>query len=163
VRWQPTSVGEIARRTASTAGGGGVGLLGGFTLAHDPAAAVAAALILAAAANVPKIIESIFKRRPAILKAKGEADVQRIKAASEAAALIARTEVQAELLRSGMDRSKTESALEMLRQQAINVDLPERRRLNDEALAKLLTPQKTKTTGTQPDSGPQNIVRPIRQ
>ena len=55
-----------------------------------------------------------------------------------------------------------EQAAEMLRQQAINPDLPEGRRLKDEILVKLLVPPKNKSTGTEPDNGPPGIVRRIR-
>ena len=161
MRWLTSSIRKISGKAGLTAGGSG-GLLSGFTLAHQPVVAMVSAVAFAAALSLPKIFESIYKRRPAILKAKGDAQVDKIKAASEAAALITRTQAQVDLLRSGMEPGKVAAAAEMLRQQSINTDLPEARRLNDEALAKLLVPPKIKSQGTEGDSGPQGVVRPIR-
>jgi len=162
MRWRPESIGEIIRRIGVPAGSGGAGLLGGFALAHNAVAAVVTALGLACAVSVAKIFESIYRQRAKILEVKGKAKADCIKAASEAAALLKRTDVQADLLRSGLEPGKTEPAGEMLRYLAINPDLPEDRRLNDEALAKLLTPPRTKNGGAQPDSGSPGVVRPIR-
>jgi hypothetical protein len=162
MRWPSGSISRLAGRLGLTAGGGGAGLAGGLAVTHNPSVAVATAAILAAALSLPRVVESVYKRRPAILKAKGDAKVARIKAASEARALTTRTNMRAKLLLAGLDPDKADQAAEMLRQQSIDADLPEGRRLNDEPLAKLLTAPKTKSSGREPDSGPKGVVRPIR-
>lgn len=180
MRWLSQSITKVLKHIALTAGGGSAGLLGGYALAHKASIAIGTALALAAALSLAQIVESIYKRRPAILTAKSEAE-----------ALRKRTEVQADLLRAGLEPGKAELAREMLRQQALNPDLPKGRRLNDDVLAKLLAPSKVRSvdnkpdsrppsTGsgpgngdppstdtspgsdTGPDSGPKGVVRPIR-
>jgi hypothetical protein len=134
-----------------------------LAIAHSSAVAVGAAACLVLAANLPKIVESIYRRRPTSIKVKGEAKVNAIRATSEAQALMLRTQVEAELLCAGMEPGKAEQAVLLLRQHSINADLPEGRRLTDDPLSKLLMPPRVKATGTRPDSDPQSVVRPIRQ
>jgi hypothetical protein len=114
-------------------------------------AAVAGALI---ANGLAKIFETLYKRRPEIIEAKGAKKARIIEARGEAKALIIRTQAYTDVLRAGLDPDKTESAAEMLRLSSTNADLPIRRRLKDEPLAKLLAAPKARSSGTtRPDSG----------
>ncbi len=142
--------------TGLTLGGAG----GGWLAATASAARTNAILVAAIAAGVmianslPKIVESLYRRRPEIIQAKSDKKAKIITAKSEAKALIIRTKVQSDVLRAGVEPGKTESAAEMLRMHSLNADLPEGRRLKDDPLAKLLTVHKARSSGaTRPDSG----------
>jgi hypothetical protein len=175
--WPSMPISKLAGRAAQTVGGGSAGWLGALTTIHRPSVAVVAAAVFTAAAitnGLPKVAESIFKRRSEIIKAKGEAKASRIKAKgetkaltitakSEAKNLTRRTKTRTKLLLAGMEPGNAQHAGELLRQDAINVDLPERRRLSDETLANLLATHRTRSTGKNPDSAPRGvIVVPIR-
>ena len=161
----------FARRTGMTvAGSGGASGLAWLAFGHSSVMVIiAAACIGGVVASLPKIFESVYKRRPAIIKAKGEAkakvidakakrieaEVQKMNAASEARNSAKRTDaevkdaarrtnIQAGLLRSAQKSGKINEAIALLRQQ------------------KLSTPPKEKDNDTQPpEDGPTN-VHPIR-
>jgi hypothetical protein len=127
--------------------------------------AVALSFGLGVAASLPRIFESIYKRRAAIIKEKGlakaskiEAKAKKITAAAEADALKKRTGAQAALVRAGMEPGKSADAVALMRQLAIQADLPDGRRLDDDHLSKLLAPPK-RSTDTKPDDGPENVIQ----
>jgi hypothetical protein len=147
--WRPKSVTSLASRAGLTVGGGGAGLAGALVIGHKPGAvpAVAAVIITALITHgLARVIESLYKRRPEIIKARGEARAMRITARSEAEALIIRTQARRDLLRAGIEADKPEQIAEMLRQQSLGADLPAGRRLNDAALARLLAAPKSGAT-----------------
>ena len=144
---------DIATRIGLTIGGGGAGWLGALTVAHRPDAAVVAAAVVAAALAT-SVTEVIFTSLPEIIKARGKAKKEIIRETAEAKATLMRTETRTALLRAGLEPGKAAQADEMLRRQPIDADLPEGRRLNDEALARLLTTSRSRRTGTRPGNGP---------
>jgi hypothetical protein len=167
--WLTGSAIAILHRV-SPAAGGTAGLFGGYGLTQSSLIALAAALFLAVVACAPKIFESIYRRRPAIIHEKGEAraktteaQAKKIQAVSEAKALKKRTSAQARLLRSGMKQGMADQAIALLRQQAIDPDLPEGRRPSDELLGRLLAPSKTRNNDTKPGTRPPNVhqIRPL--
>jgi hypothetical protein len=161
----------LARRAGMTAAGSGSASgIAWLAFGHGSLMVIiAAACIGGLAASLPKIFESIYRRRPAIITAKGEAkakvidakarrikaEVQKMNAASEARNSAKRTDaevkdaakrtgVQAGLLCSAQKSGKVNEAIALLRQQ------------------KLTTPPKEKDNDTQPpEDGPAN-VHPIR-
>jgi len=142
--------------TGLTLGGAGGGWLTAVTTdARTKAVLVVAVVAGALITNgLAKIFETLYNRRPEIIKAKGDKKAKIIEAQSEAKALIIRTQAYTEVLRAGLDPDKTESAAEMLRLSSTNADLPARRRLKDDPLAKLLAAPKARSSGaTRPDSG----------
>jgi hypothetical protein len=179
VRPSTSMVGKAVSHTSLTLGGAG----GGWLVALIADAKTKTVLLIAAVAGaliangLTRVIESIYKRRPQTIKAKGEKKARIIVAKSEGEALIVRTQARAELLLAALDSDpdKAERAAEMLRLEPLNADLPPDRRLKDEILAKLLTAPKARNGRRgRPGSGggPQNgqsggdgsggIVRPIR-
>jgi hypothetical protein len=169
--------GKIVGRIGPTVGGGTGGWLAIIATAPRTSTviAVAAVLVMAMIGNcLPKIFESIFKRRAQIIKVKGEAraaqitatsnaETALIQATSEAEALRLRTQTRTALLRLGADPFRAEQAAEMLRLQALDADLPEGHRMSDEALAKLLAASKIRDAGNGPGRDPGGVVRPLRQ
>jgi hypothetical protein len=159
--------------TLSGAGGGWLAAIaaGATTKAIVIAAVVAGGLI---ANSVAKIVETISNRPPETIRAEGDKKAKIIEAQSEAQALIMRTQAFTDVLRAGLDPDKVESSGEMLRMSSINADLPARRRLKDELLAKLLAAAKARSSASsRPDSGggpqdgesgggPKSVVRQIR-
>lgn len=157
----------------SGVGTAGLGVSAIFT--HSQACLIIAGALIGVGVitvGAARIIEAIYQPRPEIIKAKGEAraaeitaqgqaDIQRIAAESEANALIARTVTRSELLIVGAEVGHTESAAAMLRQQGADPDLPAGRRLNDDALARLLAPPKPPTGGGKPRPGSGGAVIPI--
>jgi hypothetical protein len=163
--WPSRSIKSFAGRAGLTASGGGAGLFGALAISHKPSAVLAAAAVLVTAliANgLARVVESLYKRRPEIIKAKGEAHALRIAALGEAEALIIRAQARRDLLRAGIETDKPEQITEMLRQQSLGTDMPPGRRLNDEALAKLLAAPKISITGRKPAGGTKAVVIPIR-
>jgi hypothetical protein len=140
---------SIAARIGLTLGGGGsAGWLGALAVSHKPSiAATATAASIAALAVICTAL-------PEIIRARGEAKSQAIRDTAEAQALIMRTEKRMALLQAGIEAGKTAPAAEMLRQQAIDTDLPPGRRLNDEALLKLHSVPRTRSPGRKPGNGP---------
>jgi hypothetical protein len=129
--------------------------------------------ICAIAASAPKAIEVIYNRRPGIIRARGEAqavksaaqglaDARRVVAESEAKALDLRTRTRCELLLLGAEPNRTESVAIMLRLQGADPDLPVDRRLDDEFLARLLTPPKSVSVGSKPRQEPPTARPPLR-
>jgi hypothetical protein len=175
--WQsaPTVKRSLAH-TGLTLGGAGGGWLAAITTDAKTKAILVAAVVAGAVITngLAKIFETLYNRRPEIIKAKGDKRAKIIEAQSEAEALIIRTQAYTEVLRAGLDPDKVESAAEMLRMYSTNADLPARRRLKDDPLAKLLAAPKARSSGaTRPDSsgGPQDgesgdgsksVVRQIR-
>lgn len=144
---------DIATRVGLTIGGGGAGWLGAIAVIHQPGTAAVAAVVVAAALAT-SVAEVIFTSLPEIIKARGEAKKEIIRETAEAKAILMRAETRTALLRAGVEPGKAAQADDMLRRQAIDTDLPEGRRLNDEALVRLLTAPRTRKTGTRPDNGP---------
>jgi hypothetical protein len=158
----------------SGAGSAGLGISAVFT--HDRAGLIVAGTILAAAAltsGASKIVKEVYRHRPDIVRAKGEAqaraviargaaEAKRITAQSEADALFMRTKARAVLLVAGIEPGQSESAAAMLRQQPVDPDLPPGRRLNDDALTRLLTPPRPRGSGDRPRQGPAGAVAPTR-
>jgi hypothetical protein len=163
--WPSKSITSLAGQAGLTVGGGGAGLLGALAISHRPSTVWTVAAVIVTALitkGLAKVIESLYQRRPEIIKAKGEARALRITARSEAKALIVRTQIRRDLLHAGITADKPEQIAEMLRQQSLSTDLPPERRLNDEALAKLLAAPKTGTTNRKPGGGSIGVVVPIR-
>ena len=143
-------------RASLTVGGGGGGLLTAITTdARTKAILIVAAVAGALVTNgLAKIFETIYHRPPETIKAEGDKKAKIIEAQGEAKALIIRTRAFTDVLRAGLDPEKVESAAEMLRMSSTNADLPARRRLKDDPLAKLLTVPKVRGNGpNRPDSG----------
>jgi hypothetical protein len=152
------SVTTLARHAGTTATGGGLGLLGGYTLAHSGTAAIVAAVCLGIGVHLPKIVESICKHLPAAIEKKGEADAKRIKAnaekaeaevkkihaVSEARNSAKQTDAQVHLMRKAMKSGKVKDATSLLKQQ------------------KLLMSPKARNADMEPGGGAAN-VRPIRR
>jgi hypothetical protein len=144
---------SIATRVGLTLGGGSAGWLGALAASHEPATAATAAAAGIAALAV------ICTALPEIIRSRGEAKSSTIRETAEAQALLMRTETRTALLRAGLSAGTTPQALDMLRQGAIDTDLPQGRRLNDEALAKLHTVPRPRSPGKKPGNGP---TRPDR-
>jgi hypothetical protein len=166
----PEWLGELTRRAGIPAAGStAAGIATWLAAGHDSlATAIAAVAAGGLAASLPKIFESVYKRRPANIKAKGEArakvidagtrriraDVQKIKAKSEAKCAARRANAEA---RNSAKRADVEA--EMLR-------LALRSGKVGDAIA-LLTQQKStalpgKDNGTEPPGDGKQNVRPIR-
>lgn len=140
--WPPIqSVGKIARAAGmSTAAGGSAGLLGDLAAASKSTVAVLALTVIIVSAmiisSLPKIVDSIYQRRAAILERK---------------ILREETGMRREIAAAGLDPEKTESALKILRQVAINPALPKDQRLSDETYRELLKPETPAGEGCPPD------------
>jgi hypothetical protein len=90
----------------------------------------------AAAVALPRIVESIQKRKADMLKAKADL----ITAESEARSLERRTETEDQLSKLGMEsQEKADLAERMFWARALSSDRPEGRRLSDEILDRQLT------------------------
>jgi len=166
--WPSASIGKVAGRLVLAGGGGGAGLLGLLATIRNPGTTLAIAVVFAAALisnAIAKVTDSIYRHRPEIIKELGEREanlvaaqsnamVQIIRATSEADALMQRTYVRRELLEAGILPGGSDRVIELLRQQPIDADLPEDRRLDNEALAKLLAAPKPTATSRHPGNGP---------
>jgi hypothetical protein len=135
------SVGKIARAAGmSTAAGGSAGLLADLPAASKSTVTVIALTVIIVSAmiisSLPKIVDSIYQRRPAILKMK---------------ILREETGILRKIAVAGLDPEKTESALKILRQIAINPALPKDQRLSDETYRELLKPETPAGEGCPPD------------
>jgi hypothetical protein len=167
VTWPPALVSKVARRLGITpsrlgltvGSSGAAGFAALASVSRISAAMVGIGLAIAGIAYyVPRAVESIWKRRPQVIKAKGEAKATVITAKSEAWALRKRTATRAKLeLRARPDKIE-----EVLRLRIIDVDLPEGRRMSDEAVAKLLA-AKTRGEATKPSGGAPPVLRSVRR
>lgn len=146
---------DIATRLSLTLGGGGAGCLGVLAVIHKPSTAIIA-IAGGIAVLAVNIIEIICKSLPEIIKTRGEAKRNLIKETAEAKALLMRTQTRMKLLEAGLDPDKTASAADMLRQQAIDTDLPRERRMGDDVLAKLHAAPRTRNPDRKPHNGPRN-------
>lgn len=149
----PASAGSTVTRIALTAGGGGAGSLAALALVHKPGttAVAAAAVSVALAANAA---DSATKALPAIIEAVGNLLTARIRAKADAKATIILAKTRDELARAGLDSGKTAQAAEMQRCLTSNPDLPKDRRPTDETLIKLHGAPRTRTSTSEPGTGP---------
>jgi hypothetical protein len=147
------SIRNLARRVGPVLGAGAGGWLGTLEVTHRPgtAAIAAAVAVTALAANT---VKWICKSLPEIIEAKSRRETALISTASEAQALTERTKTRTALLRAGIDSDRVDQIVAMLRQQSVDADLPQGRRLSDVPLAKLLVADRAKETGDRPRSGP---------
>jgi hypothetical protein len=144
----------IATRIALALGGGGAGWLGTLAFAHKPsttalaAAAAGAALIINAASSAGRAL-------PEIIRALGDRKTARIRATADAQTQVLRAQARIQLAQAGIDPEKFPQAAEMVRLLAIDPDMPpDGRRLNDDSLARLLTPPRPRSTSTKPPNAP---------
>jgi len=122
--WPPIpSAGKTVRTAWVTAMGGSAGVLAHLAAASKSTVTVVVLVTLVIASpiviSLPKIVESIYKRRPAIIREKGIARVLRSDAAT-----------RRKLALAGLDPEKTEQAERMLRLHAITPALPKDQRLS---------------------------------
>jgi hypothetical protein len=119
--------------------------------------------------NLPRIVESIYKRRTAILEAKkdiraakDEGKVNRITAITDRRATLTRLKEQTSVLRKAKVATP-DDAVKLI--QAINADpnLPEKRRLPNDILGEIYTDGKRDGAGTPPGSGPPGNIRRLRK
>jgi hypothetical protein len=124
---------ELARRTGiPAASSSAAGIATWVAAGRDNAMTITAAVCVGGlAAGLPKIFESIYKRRPANIKAKGEArakvidaetrqleaKAQKIKAISEAKCATRRAAIEAKMLRFALKSGKVNDAIALLNQQ----------------------------------------------
>jgi hypothetical protein len=139
-----------------TVGGGGAGWLVTLAVVHKPStiavAAIAATVALAANAGV-----LIVNTLPAIIAALGNRETARIQAKAEAQTMTMRVQTRTELAKAALKPGNLTPATEMLRLLALDPDMPpDGRRINDEALSRLLAGQKPRITGGKPSNGPSN-------
>jgi hypothetical protein len=155
IRLPAPTVGRALAHTGLTLGGAGGGLLAAITTDARAKAILVAAVVAGAVITngLAKIFETLYKRRPEIIRAKGEKKAKMITAKAEAEALIVRTQTRAQVLLAGLEPGKAEPAAELLRMQSLDADLPEGRRLKDDLLAKLLAVPKARSGAGRPDSG----------
>jgi hypothetical protein len=147
------SIRNLARRIGPILGAGVGGWLGTLEVTHRPgtAAIAAAVAVTALAANT---VKWVCKSLPEIIEAKSRRETALISTASEARALTERTKARTALLRAGIESDRVDQVVAMLRQQSVDADLPQGRRLNDVPLAKLLVADRPRETGDKPRSGP---------
>jgi hypothetical protein len=143
----------ITTRLALALGGGGTGLVGMLAFVHKPSTAALAAGA-AGAALVTNVISSAGRALPEIIRALSDRKTARIQATADAQTQVLRTQARIQLAHDGTDPEKFPQAAEMLRLLAIDPDLPEGRRLNDDALAKLLAGPRPRSTSPHPGTGP---------
>ena len=136
-------VSKIARSAGVATATSGSASLAAFAAASKSTVAVGALTVLIVASAIaiclPKIFESIYKRRAAVIREKNIAQVLRKEA-----------DTRHELAVAGLDPSKTEQAKEMLRQLAITPALPKDQRLSDETYRELLKPGGPAKAAQQP-------------
>jgi len=145
------SVGKIAG--VAIAAGGGAGLAKLAAASKSTVAVVALTVIIVSAiiiSGLPKIVDSIYKRRAAIIEKENIGQVMRRE-----------VDMRRRIAEAGLDPDKTESAIAMLRQLAINPVLPKDRRLSDETYREWLRLDKPKSVNgkLQPPKG--GVVLPF--
>jgi hypothetical protein len=162
MRWSSMPLGAAATRVGVAGYSGTVGVFGMLAMLHNSWLGV----VEVGLAMAPIIGSSVAK----VIKARGDAQAARFealadliaacqKAASEADALALRAKTQARLLHAGLQPDRTEQAAKMLVLHSINADLPADRRMQDDAIIKLLLPlTKLLTEGSpaprSPSKGP---------
>jgi regulator of protease activity HflC (stomatin/prohibitin superfamily) len=103
--------------------------------------------------GIASVVESIYQYRVGIIKARGDAQVERIKAESQAKAMLMRTEARVRLLDAGLDPQLHELAIALLRQQSLDATMSDGPRLDSDDLAVLLGKPTGTGTGNPPDRG----------
>jgi hypothetical protein len=146
---------SIASRIGLTIGGGSAVWLATLAVVHKPTMTTigAAAVAVAVAVNA---VEAIFKALPEIIKAISACKVAHINAKAEAKTMVMRTQTRTALAQAGIEPGKLVQAAEMLRLLPIDPDLPQGRRLNDQALARLLAPSRAKSISKKSANDPKN-------
>jgi hypothetical protein len=135
--------------------GGGAGWLGTLAFAHKPSTTALAAAA-ASAALLINAISSAGHALPEIIRALSDRKIARIKAGADAETQVLRVRARIRLAEDGTDPERFPQAAEMLRLLAIDPDMsPDGRRLNDDALARLLTAPQARSASTKPRNGPQ--------
>lgn len=156
----------ILAKAGITVAGGGAGSAVTLLAVHKPAATIVIAACIAAGAIASagaRAIESVWSRRSGVIAAKGKAKADRIRAkadekalliraASEAEALGLRTRTYTAVVQAGLDAQAASQAKEMLAFLPVNPDLPENKRLSDDALKETLA-DLLRQTGS-PSKGP---------
>jgi hypothetical protein len=156
IRQARSAAARPARSVGLTLGSGGAGLLSVLLAVHRPTTALDAVAFTAAAllANgIASVVESIYQYRVGIIKARGDAQVERIKAESQAKAMLMRTEARVRLLDAGLDPQLHELAIALLRQQSLDATMSDGPRLDSDDLAVLLGKPTGTGTGNPPDRG----------
>jgi hypothetical protein len=137
-----------------TLGGGGAGWLVMHAVVHKPSmtAAAAVAATVALAANAGALI---CRTLPEIIKARSDRETARIRATAEAQTMVMRAQVRTALAQAGIEPGNQAPAAEMMRLLAIDPDMsPDGHRLNDDALARLLSAPRPRSIGRKPGRGP---------
>jgi hypothetical protein len=147
-----------------------------FAIRHGTLVAVIAAAVAALTIalrklfeGLPTIVESIYKRRPAILAKKKEikatkaaGKVDKIRANTDRKASRTRLKTQARVARRA-NVNGPDDALKLIRAIQADPDLPEKRRLPDNILGEIHTAGKKNGAGTPPGNGPSANVRRLRK
>jgi hypothetical protein len=145
---------SIITRIALAIGGGGMGWLGTLAFAHKPSTSALAAAA-ACAALIINAISSVGRACPEIIRALSDRKTARIKAKADAKTQVLRTQARIKLSEDGIDPDKFPQAAELIRLLSIDPDMPpDGRRLNDDALAKLLATSRPRNTSTGPRNSP---------
>jgi hypothetical protein len=146
---------SIASRIGLTIAGASAVWLATLAVIHKPNMTTigAAAVVVAVAVNA---VESIFKALLEIIKTVSACKVAHISAKAEAETMIMRAQTRTALAQAGTEPGKLAQAAEMLRLLPIDPDLPQGRRLNDQALARLLAPPRAKSVSEKSDNDPEN-------
>jgi hypothetical protein len=133
-----------------TLGGGSAGWLVTHVVVHKPgvSAAAAVAAIVALVVNAGALI---CKTLPEIIKARSDRETARIRATAEAQTMVMRAQMRTALAQVGIEPGKQAPAAEMMRLLAIDPDMsPDGHRLNDDALARLLSASRARSIGRRP-------------
>jgi hypothetical protein len=158
----PASHPAITTRLALALGGGGAGWLGTLAFTHKPSTTAQAAAA-ASAALLINALSCAGRALPELIRALSDRTTARIKATAEAETHVLRTQARIKLAHDGTDPEKFTQAAEMIRLLAIDPDTPpDGRRLNDDALTRLLAPPRARSTSTRPRNGPQRPGNGLR-
>ena len=156
--WPPIpSVGKTVRTAWVAAASGTAGELAHLAAASKSTVTVVVLVVLVItspiAISLPKIVESIYKRRPAIIREKSIARMLRNDAAT-----------RRRLALAGLDPEKTEQAERMLRLHAITPALPKDQRLSDDAYRELLKPDMSRSISRKlPHINGGGVLLPLQQ
>jgi D-serine deaminase-like pyridoxal phosphate-dependent protein len=150
----PASRHSITTRLALAIGGGGAGWLGTLAFTHQPSTTALAAAA-AGAVLIINAVSSAGRALPGIIRALSDRKTARIKATADAETQVMRAQARIKLAQDGIDPDKFPQAAELIRLLSIDPDMPpDGHRLNDDALARLLTATRPRSTSTKPGNRP---------